>query len=78
MLVGWDDGKIYLYLKGEEYCISDEPELVEKIIALCRQYYELSSLIKSYQAKSHKVVPVKSLHIIISRQVDREKGKASW
>ena len=40
MLVGWDDGKIYLYLKGEEYCISDEPELVEKIIALCRQYYE--------------------------------------
>lgn len=40
MLVGWDDGKIYLYLGGKEYCISDEPELVERIIALCRQYYE--------------------------------------
>ena len=39
---------------------------------------QVSSLIKSYRAKSHKVVPVKSLHIIISRQVDREKGKASW
>jgi hypothetical protein len=39
-LVGWDDGKIYLYLKGEEYCVSDEPELVERIMALCRQYYE--------------------------------------
>ena len=38
----------------------------------------LSSLIKSYRAKSHKVVPVKSLHIRISRQVDREKGNASW
>jgi len=38
----------------------------------------VSSLIKSYRAKSHKVVPVKSLHIIISRQVDREKGNASW
>ena len=40
MLVGWDDGKTYLHLKGEEHCISDEPELVEKIIALCRQHYE--------------------------------------
>ena len=36
------------------------------------------SLIKSYRAKSHKVVPVKSLDIIISRQAEREKGKASW
>jgi hypothetical protein len=33
MLVGWDDGKTYLYLKGEEYCISDEPELVERIMS---------------------------------------------
>jgi hypothetical protein len=39
-LVGWDDEKVYLYLDGQEYCISDEPELVEKIIALCREYYE--------------------------------------
>ena len=36
------------------------------------------SLIKSYRAKSHKVVPVKSLASIISRQEDGEKGKASW
>jgi hypothetical protein len=39
-LVGWDDEKVYLYLDGREYCISDEPELVERIIALCRHYYE--------------------------------------
>jgi len=43
MLVGWDDGKIYFYLKGKEYCVSDEPELLEQIIALCRQYYERKS-----------------------------------
>jgi hypothetical protein len=38
----------------------------------------VSSLIKSYRAKSHKVVPVKLLHIVISRQANREKGNASW
>jgi len=43
MLVGWDDGKIYLYLNGIEHCVSDEPELLEQIIALCRQYYERKS-----------------------------------
>ena len=39
--------------------------------------YKVLSLIKSYRSKSHKVVPVKSLQSIISRQVDREKGNAS-
>jgi hypothetical protein len=37
----------------------------------------VSSLIKSYRAKSHKVVSVKLLHSIISRQASLEKGKAS-
>ena len=40
MLVGWDDGKIYFYLNGEEYCVSEEPALFEQIVALCRQHYE--------------------------------------
>ena len=40
MLVGWDDGKIYFYLKGEEHCVSGEQELFDQIILLCRQYYE--------------------------------------
>ncbi|MDP2896755.1 MAG: hypothetical protein Q8Q12_09380 [bacterium] len=40
MLVGWDDGKIYLYIAGKEYCISDDPELVQKILDLCRQHFE--------------------------------------
>ncbi len=43
MLVGWDDGKIYLYLDGKEYCISDDPALLEQVIALCRRYYERKS-----------------------------------
>jgi len=40
MLVGWDDGKIYFYLRDREGCVSDEPELFEQVIALCQQYYE--------------------------------------
>jgi len=38
----------------------------------------LLSLIKSYRVKCHKVVPVRSLASIISRQVDGVKGKANW
>jgi len=40
MLVGWDDGKIFLYIAGKEFCISDDPELVQKILDLCRQHFE--------------------------------------
>ncbi|MBU0493854.1 MAG: peptide ABC transporter substrate-binding protein [Chloroflexi bacterium] len=39
---------------------------------------DLSSLIKSYRAKSHKVVPIKSRASIISRQASGENGNASW
>ena len=38
---------------------------------------QLSSLIKSYRTKSHKVVPVKLLHSVISRQAFGVKGSAS-
>jgi hypothetical protein len=58
--------------------IAQGKALVRAIEALGLSHLEVSSLIKSYRAKSHKVVPVKWLHIIISRQVDREKGNASW
>jgi len=37
----------------------------------------VSSLINSYRAKSHKVVSVRLLHSVISRQAAREKGNAS-
>lgn len=40
MLVGWDDGKIYMYLSGKEYCISDDLELFHQIIDLCWQHFE--------------------------------------
>ena len=38
---------------------------------------DVSSLIKSYRAKSHKVVSVRLLHSVISRQASLEKGNAS-
>jgi hypothetical protein len=40
MLVGWDDGKIYFYINDKEHCVSDEPELLDRIILLCRQSYD--------------------------------------
>jgi len=43
MLVGWDDGKIYLYLSGKEYRISDDLELVKRMIALCEEYFARKS-----------------------------------
>jgi hypothetical protein len=42
-LAGWDDGKSYFYLNGEEYCVSDAPALFEQIVALCQRYYEKKS-----------------------------------
>ena len=51
-VIGWDDEKVYLYLEGREYCVSDEPELIEKVIALCRQYYEQKA--RQAQAKDEQ------------------------
>jgi DNA-binding NarL/FixJ family response regulator len=39
---------------------------------------EVLSLIKSYRARSHEVVPVRLLASVISRHADGEKGKANW
>jgi hypothetical protein len=53
-LVGWDDGKIYFYLNGEEYCVSDEPALFEQIVALCRRYYEQKMERKAEGREAHE------------------------
>jgi hypothetical protein len=45
--------------------------------SLSERYKALSSLVKSYRAKSHKVVPVRLSHKVISRQAARENGNAS-
>jgi len=47
---------------------------IEFVIVQAKQ---VSSLINSYRAKSHKVVSVRLLHSVISRQAAREKGNAS-
>jgi hypothetical protein len=52
MLVGWDDGRIYLYLPGKEYCVSDDPELFQKIMDLCREYFERKSREQAESASS--------------------------
>jgi hypothetical protein len=39
-LVGWDDGKVYFYLEGKEYCVSEEAGLLQQIMVLCEQYFE--------------------------------------
>lgn len=39
-LYGWDDGKVYLELDDlGEVCISEEPDLMEGFVALCKEYY---------------------------------------
>jgi hypothetical protein len=40
-LYGWDDGKIYLWSNDYgEVCVSDEPSLMEHLVAVCREYLE--------------------------------------
>jgi len=40
-LHGWDDEKVYFYdAKEPEHCVSDESELMEKLIAICREFYK--------------------------------------
>jgi len=39
-LHGWDDEKVYFWIPGEgERCVSDEPELLRQLEALCADYF---------------------------------------
>ncbi len=63
LLVGWSEEAVRQMFRSTVAKVYEHrPRLVVES--------SVSSLVKSYQAKSHKVVSVKSLHIIISRQVD--------
>ena len=40
-LHGWDDEKVYLWSsKTGELCVSDEPELVQRLIEVCVDYHQ--------------------------------------
>ncbi len=40
-LVGWDDNKTYFYDdKGSEWCVNDEKELFDKLLTICKDYFE--------------------------------------
>jgi hypothetical protein len=43
-LHGWDDEKIYLWVEGRgEFCVSDEPELMRRLVADCLDYYGIGA-----------------------------------
>jgi len=39
-LGGWDDEKVYYTDEtGKEWCVSDHPELVARLMGICREYF---------------------------------------
>jgi len=40
-LIGWDDNKIYFYDdKASEWCVTDEKELFDKLLTICKDYFK--------------------------------------
>lgn len=41
-LHGWDDEKIYFWEEesGQELCVSDEEELYNQLVKICREYFK--------------------------------------
>jgi len=50
-LHGWDDEKIYFWTGKEEMCVSDCPELMMRLIDICRKYF------KAYKSKESRKRP---------------------
>jgi hypothetical protein len=41
-LHGWDDEKVYFDDEdGKEHCVSDEPDLMARLIALCQDFLRI-------------------------------------
>ena len=39
-LHGWDDEKVYFHNEsGVEWCVSDHPELLARLMKICREYF---------------------------------------
>ena len=52
-LHGWDDGKIYYYDSARvEHCVNDEPELFERLVNNCKEYYAKKDEISPEQRRS--------------------------
>ncbi len=47
-LPGWDDEKIYFFDErtNREWCVTDETELYECLLKICKEYFEKKSLKK--------------------------------
>jgi len=41
-LHGWDDEKVYFFdeRNGQEWCVTDESELYEELVQICKKYFE--------------------------------------
>lgn len=40
-LHGWDDEKVYFWSpETGEWCVSDEPELLRQLVAICVEYFQ--------------------------------------
>lgn len=47
-LHGWDDEKVYFYDEtGKERCVSDYPELVARLIEICKDYFAQQATARS-------------------------------
>ncbi len=39
-LHGWDDEKVYFFdQNGVEWCVSDHPELLARLVEMCQEYF---------------------------------------
>lgn len=40
MLHGWDDEKVYFWDEtGHEWCVNDHPELLARLVEMCKEYF---------------------------------------
>jgi hypothetical protein len=38
-LHGWDDERVYYWDGTQEWCVSDHPDLVVRLLEICRDYF---------------------------------------
>ena len=38
-LHGWDDGRVYYWDGTREWCVSDHPDLLARLVEICRDYF---------------------------------------
>ena len=50
-LHGWDDEKVYFSdeITNQEWCVTDETELYERLTKICREYFKKKSMKREEQ-----------------------------